>query len=91
MATNITASWFLTRTIFPHMAKGGASRVLFISSGGAGWAFTPGFGPYNVSKAALNNLGANMAAECAARHPGLNKQTETTTLSGKVISPTYEF
>ena len=61
MNTNVTAPWFLTRKIFPHMAKGGALRVLFISSE-AGWAFTPGFGPYNVSKAALNNLGASMAA-----------------------------
>ena len=47
--------------------------MLFISSG-AGWAFTPGVGPYNVSKAALNNLGASMAAECAAKHPGLDIQ-----------------
>ena len=68
MATNVTAPWFLTRTIFPHMVKGGEVRVLFISSE-AGWAFTPGFGPYNVSKAALNNLCASLAAECAASYP----------------------
>lgn len=35
----------------------------------AGWAFTPGVGPYNLSKAAVNNLGASLAAECAARYP----------------------
>ncbi len=73
MSTNVTAPWFLTRTIFPHMAKGGTSRVLFISSE-AGWAFTPGFGPYNVSKAALNNLGACMAAECAVSYPKVDVQ-----------------
>jgi NAD(P)-dependent dehydrogenase (short-subunit alcohol dehydrogenase family) len=55
------------------MAKGGAVRVLFLSSE-AGWAFTPGFGPYNVSKAALNNLGASMAAECAASYPNADIQ-----------------
>lgn len=65
MAINVTAPWFLTQTIFPHMIKAGMARVLFVSSE-AGWAFTPGFGPYNVSKAALNNLGASFAAECAA-------------------------
>jgi len=32
----------------------------------AGWAFTPVVGPYNVGKAAVNNLGASLAAECAA-------------------------
>jgi 3-oxoacyl-[acyl-carrier protein] reductase len=68
MATNVTAPWLLTRTLLPHMIKGGMSRVLFISSE-AGWAFTPGFGPYNVSKAALNNLAASFAAECAASYP----------------------
>ena len=73
MSTNVTAPWFLTRTIFSHMTKGGASRVLFISSE-AGWAFTPGFGPYNVSKAALNNLAASMAAECAMSYPNIDVQ-----------------
>ena len=73
MATNVTAPWFLTRTIFPHMAKGGTSRVLFVSSE-AGWAFTPGFGSYNVSKAALNNLSASLAAECATSYPEADTQ-----------------
>jgi NAD(P)-dependent dehydrogenase (short-subunit alcohol dehydrogenase family) len=73
ITTNVTAPWFLTRTILPHMLKGGALRVLFISSE-AGWAFTAGFGPYNVSKAALNNLGASMAAECAIAYPEADLQ-----------------
>lgn len=73
MCTNVTAPWFLTRTIFPHMAKGNMSRVLFVSSE-AGWAFTPGFGPYNISKAALNNLGASMAAECFLAYPDVDVQ-----------------
>lgn len=73
MATNITGPWFLTRTILPHMVKGGSVRVLFVSSE-AGWAFTLGFGPYNVSEAALNNLAASLAAESMARFPLLDIQ-----------------
>ena len=73
MRTNITAPWFVTKTIFPHMKKGGAARVLCVTSE-AGWAFTPGFGPYNVSKAALNNLAASMAEECASRFPDADIQ-----------------
>lgn len=68
LQTNVTAPWFLTKEIFPHMKKGGAVRVLFITSE-AGWAFTQGFGPYNVSKAALNSLSSSMAEEYAASYP----------------------
>ena len=28
-----------------------------------------GFGPYNVSKSAVNTLGASLAAECTLRYP----------------------
>ena len=70
---NVTAPWQLTKSILPHMANGGEIKVLFISSE-AGWAFTPGFGPYNITKAALNSLSACMAEECAARYPILDVQ-----------------
>ena len=73
MHTNVTAPWLLTREIFPHMIQGGAARVLFITSE-AGWAFTPGAGPYNVSKAALNNLSASMANEYAESFSGMDIQ-----------------
>lgn len=73
MRTNVTAPWLLTRTIFPHMKIGGTVRVLFITSE-AGWAFTPGAGPYNVSKAALNNLAASMAEEYAVSFPDVDIQ-----------------
>ncbi len=73
MNTNVRAPWLLTKTIFPHMIKGSALRMLFISSE-AGWAFTPGYGPYNISKAALNSLGASMAAECAVNYPDIDAQ-----------------
>lgn len=70
---NVTAQWLVTSRIMPHMVSGGEVRAVFISSG-AGWAFTPGVGPYNVAKAALNNLGASFAHECAAAHPGADVQ-----------------
>ena len=44
------------------MLGGGRARLVLLTSE-AGWAATPGFGPYNVSKAALNTLGASLAAE----------------------------
>ena len=73
LATNVTAAWLLTRTIFPHMLKSGLVRVLFITSE-AGWAATPGKGPYNVSKAALNSLSHSMAQEYARDFPALDIQ-----------------
>lgn len=60
--TNLTAPWYLTKTILPHMIKGKEGRIIFMTSE-AGWAFTPGFGMYNVSKASLNNLAASFASE----------------------------
>ena len=70
---NVTAHWQVTNSILPHMVKGGEVKALFITSE-AGWAFTPGFGQYNITKAALNSLGACMAEECAARYPNLDVQ-----------------
>ena len=76
LATNLTAPWRLTREILPLMTRGPALRLLFISSE-AGWAFTPGFGPYNVTKAALNTLAGSFAAEIAASTPACDSQVNT--------------
>lgn len=65
---NVTAQWLVTARILPHMIRGGEVRIAFVTAE-AGWAFTPGFGHYNASKAALNSLGACFAEECAARYP----------------------
>lgn len=68
IATNVTAPWLLTRTIFPHMLNSGHGKVLFITSE-AGWANpTPGNGMYKVSKTALNGLGRAIAMEFAHSH-----------------------
>lgn len=73
ISTNVTGQWLVSRTILPHMVKGGSFRILFVTSE-AGWAFTPGIGPYNVTKAAINNLGGSFAAECADRYPQCDVQ-----------------
>ena len=73
LRTNVTGHWLLTRRVFPHMRKGGQVRVLLITSE-AGWASTPGFGPYNITKAALNSLAVSMAAEYSSRYPDLDLQ-----------------
>ncbi len=73
LSTNVTGQWLVCRAILPHMVKGGSFRVLFVTSE-AGWAFTPGIGAYNVTKAAINNLGGSFAAECADRYPNCDAQ-----------------
>ncbi len=73
LATNLTGQWLVSKVALPLMAKNSGFRIVFMTSE-AGWAFTPGFGPYNVSKAAVNNLGASLAEECAARFPDQDVQ-----------------
>jgi len=73
MRVNLRAPWLVARTALPHMLISGVVKVLFITSE-AGWGFAPGFGQYNVSKAALNSLTVNMAEECHARYPDMDIQ-----------------
>jgi 3-oxoacyl-[acyl-carrier protein] reductase len=68
LTTNVTGQWLVSKAALPLLTKGPGFRMVFMTSE-AGWAFTPGVGPYNLSKAAVNNLGASLAAECAARWP----------------------
>jgi NAD(P)-dependent dehydrogenase (short-subunit alcohol dehydrogenase family) len=73
LATNVTGAWQVMRAALPMMISGGSCRIVLLTSE-AGWAFTPGVGPYNVTKCALNNLGGSFAAESAARYPGADVQ-----------------
>lgn len=73
MDTNLTAPWLTARTALPLMLGTGRARLVLLTSE-AGWADTPGFGPYNVSKSALNTLGASLAAETVARNPAADVQ-----------------
>ena len=92
--TNITGAWLFCRAAVPDMLAAGSCRVVLLTSE-AGWAFTPGVGAYNVSKSALNNLGASLAAECAARYPAADVQinvlipgeARTEMNQGSTISP----
>ena len=72
LETNLTGQWLVARAALAA-ATGSEIRAVFVTSE-AGWASTPGVGPYNVSKAALNALGASFAAECAQRYPDRDVQ-----------------
>jgi NAD(P)-dependent dehydrogenase (short-subunit alcohol dehydrogenase family) len=62
MDVNVNASWMLIRTLDPLLQKSDAGRVIFVSSG-AGDRPVAYWGPYCVSKAALNMLGQVYALE----------------------------
>jgi NAD(P)-dependent dehydrogenase (short-subunit alcohol dehydrogenase family) len=62
MAVNVTANWRLIRSLDPLLQLSDAGRAVFVSSGAAHktMAF---WGPYSVSKAALQALVMTYAAE----------------------------
>jgi NAD(P)-dependent dehydrogenase (short-subunit alcohol dehydrogenase family) len=66
MAVNVTANWRLLRSLDLLLRKSDAGRVLFLTSGVAHRAeFRPYWGPYAISKAALEALARTYAAETA--------------------------
>ena len=71
--TNVTAPWLTARAALPLMLGARQVRMVLLTSE-AGWAATPGFGPYNISKAALNALGMSIAAETAAQNSAADVQ-----------------
>lgn len=73
MATNLEGAWLASRTAITVAAERGEARIVLFSSEAA-WHFTAGYGPYNVSKAALNSLGGSLAAEARARYPACDIQ-----------------
>jgi NAD(P)-dependent dehydrogenase (short-subunit alcohol dehydrogenase family) len=71
IAVNVTANWRLIRAMDPLLKLSDAGRVVFISSGAA--ASVPAYwGPYSVSKAALEALARTYAAETATTHLRVN-------------------
>ena len=64
IAVNVTANWRLIRAFDPLLRISDAGRAVFISSGAAN-SGTPYWGPYAVSKAALDMLARTYAAETA--------------------------
>ena len=68
MAINLTANWRLIRTLDPLLRRSDAGRAIFVSSGAA--VSRPAYwGPYAVSKAALEALVADLRAR-GGEHAG---------------------
>ncbi len=66
MAANVTANYRLIRSLDPLLRASGAGRVAFITSGAAHRAkMKPFWGPYAISKAALEAMARTYAAEVA--------------------------
>jgi NAD(P)-dependent dehydrogenase (short-subunit alcohol dehydrogenase family) len=62
MAVNVTANWRLIRSLDPLLQASDAGRALFVSSGAAHKTMAY-WGPYSVSKAALQALAMTYARE----------------------------
>jgi NAD(P)-dependent dehydrogenase (short-subunit alcohol dehydrogenase family) len=75
MAVNVTANWRFIRSLDPLLKRSEAGRVVFVTAGAAVKA-TAYWGPYAVSKAALDALARTYAAE-----------TATTPLRVNLLSP----
>jgi NAD(P)-dependent dehydrogenase (short-subunit alcohol dehydrogenase family) len=71
MAVNVTANWRLIRVMDRLLKLSDAGRVVFISSGIASLALAY-WGPYAVSKAALETLARTYAAETATTSVRVN-------------------
>ena len=67
---NVTANWRLIRALDPLLRQSPAGRVVFITSGAASRAELRAYwGPYAVSKAALDALARTYAAETVNTSP----------------------
>ena len=64
MAVNVTANWRLIRSLDPLLRASDAGRAIFVTSGAARKC-TAYWGPYSISKAALEALVRTYAAETA--------------------------
>jgi NAD(P)-dependent dehydrogenase (short-subunit alcohol dehydrogenase family) len=62
MAVNVTANWRLIRSLDPLLRQSDAGRAVFVSSGAASTC-RPYWGPYSVSKAAIEALVRTYAEE----------------------------
>jgi NAD(P)-dependent dehydrogenase (short-subunit alcohol dehydrogenase family) len=71
MAVNVTANWRLIAAMDPLLKYSDAGRVVFLSSGVAALALAY-WGPYAVSKTALETLARTYAAETATTNVRVN-------------------
>ena len=65
MAVNVTANYRLIRSLDPLLQKSDAGRAVFLTSGAA-WMPMAYWGPYSVSKAAVELMARIYAAETAS-------------------------
>ncbi len=63
LALNVTANWRLIRALDPLLRKSEDARVLFLTSRVGGEHARANWGPYGVSKAALEHLAETYALE----------------------------
>jgi NAD(P)-dependent dehydrogenase (short-subunit alcohol dehydrogenase family) len=75
MTVNVTANWRLIRALDPLLRASDAARALFVSSGAAHKTMAY-WGPYSVSKAALQALAMTYAAE-----------TQSTSIRVNIVNP----
>jgi NAD(P)-dependent dehydrogenase (short-subunit alcohol dehydrogenase family) len=71
MAVNVTVNWHLIRFLDPLLRASDAGRAVFVTSG-AGHKAAAYWGPYAVSKAALNALVRTYSAETATTNVRAN-------------------
>jgi NAD(P)-dependent dehydrogenase (short-subunit alcohol dehydrogenase family) len=75
MAVNVTANWRILRALDPLLRTSDAGRVVVLSSGAA-HSCRAYWGPYSVSKSAVEALARTYAAE-----------TETTPIKTMIVNP----
>ena len=71
MDVNVNANWRLTRTLGPLLQRSDGARVIFVSSGAASGK-NAYWGPYAVSKGALETLARTYAAELVSTPARVN-------------------
>ncbi len=63
LALNVTANWRMIRSFEPLLKRSDAGRAIFVTSGAA-HKCRPYWGPYAITKAALDTMMKTWAAEC---------------------------
>jgi NAD(P)-dependent dehydrogenase (short-subunit alcohol dehydrogenase family) len=71
LEVNVTANWRLIRSLDPLLRQAEAGRAVFVTSG-SGHRADAYWGPYAVSKAALDMLARTYAAECEKTNVRVN-------------------
>jgi NAD(P)-dependent dehydrogenase (short-subunit alcohol dehydrogenase family) len=71
MAINVTANYRLIRSLDPLLQKSDAGRAVFLTSGAA-WAPRAYWGPYSISKAAVELMARTYAEEVATTNLRVN-------------------